>query len=90
MHRLVAHLAYENRVLHLLLGEVSLPPVLSMTVSGNQVMFAVNFVDSAELARHLWSPYTFYTSRIRFYFKNVSNMITGVWGLMLCEVLAAK
>ncbi len=64
MHGLVAHLTYENRVLHLLLGEVPLPPILSMTVSGNQMMFAVNFVDPAELARHLCSPFTFDTSRI--------------------------
>jgi len=35
MHRVVAHLAHENRVLHLLLGEVPLPPVLSMTMAGD-------------------------------------------------------
>lgn len=52
MHRVMAHLAHENRALHLLFREVSLPPVLSMTVAGDQMMFAVNFVDPAELAPH--------------------------------------
>ena len=65
MHRFVAHLADENRVLHLLLGEVPLPPVLSMAVAGNQMMFAVNFVDPTELAQHLYSPCTFGTRKIK-------------------------
>lgn len=52
MHHAVAHLAHENRPLHLLLGEPPLPPVLSMTVTRYQMMFAVNLVDPAELAPH--------------------------------------
>ena len=60
-----------------------LPPILSMAVTGNQMMFAVNFVDPAELARHLFSPFTFDRSRIRFYFNRVNNMTNGVVALML-------
>ena len=55
------------------------------------MMFAVNFVDPAELARHLCSPFAFVTSRIRikFYFNNVSSMTSGDVALMLWGVLGA-
>jgi hypothetical protein len=52
MHRVMAHLAHENGSLHLLLREVPPPPILSMTVPGDQMMFAVNFVNPAKLAPH--------------------------------------
>jgi hypothetical protein len=89
MYRVVAHLAHRNRLLHLLFGEVPLPPIFSMTVTRNQMMFAVNFVDPAELARHFCSPYISDTSRIRFYFNKVSSITNGVSDLMLWGVLAA-
>lgn len=52
MYGIVARLAHENCVQHLLLGELALPPILSMAMSGNQMVFAVNFFDPAELAQH--------------------------------------
>ena len=52
MNGVVARLAHENRLLHLLCCEGALPPILSMAMSGYQMMFAVNFVDPTELAQH--------------------------------------
>ena len=48
----MARLAYENRLLHLLLCELALPPILAMTVTGNQVVLVVSFFDPAKLAEH--------------------------------------
>ena len=52
MNGVVARLAHVNRLLHLLCCEGALPPILSMAMSGYQMMFAVNFVDPTELAQH--------------------------------------
>lgn len=66
MYRAVAHLAHKNRAQHLLLREVPLPPILSMTVAGNQMMLAMDFVDPAEMAQHGLFVCPFLTCLTRF------------------------